>query len=160
MMATTLAGHPGTVYRASEGDKFSADTTLEVVTCATCAICYAIPESLQRAALAYRGDTANGWKLCCPLGHTWWYVGETELAREQRLRGIANDRAGRLASQLDQSKASLRGERAAKTRIKNERDRIRTRVAAGVCPCCNRTFKQLAAHMKAKHPEYAESIGS
>jgi hypothetical protein len=24
----------------------------------------------------------------------------------------------------------------------------------GVCPCCNRTFQQLARHMKAKHPGY------
>jgi hypothetical protein len=23
------------------------------------------------------------------------------------------------------------------------------------CPCCNRTFQQLARHMKAKHPEHA-----
>lgn len=27
------------------------------------------------------------------------------------------------------------------------------RAHAGVCPCCNRTFKQLAAHMKTKHPD-------
>jgi hypothetical protein len=30
-------------------------------------------------------------------------------------------------------------------------------VAAGVCPCCKRTVKQLAAHMKEKHPEFVNN---
>lgn len=30
------------------------------------------------------------------------------------------------------------------------------RVSAGTCPCCNRSFKQLAAHMKNKHPDYVD----
>jgi len=34
--------------------------------------------------------------------------------------------------------------------------KIKKRVKHGICPCCNRTFKQLAAHMKNKHPEYME----
>ena len=33
----------------------------------------------------------------------------------------------------------------------------KNRVAASVCPCCKKTFKQLAAHMKNKHPNYAEA---
>lgn len=36
-------------------------------------------------------------------------------------------------------------------RFKKSFKRMETRVAAGVCPHCNRTFKQLAAHMKCKH---------
>jgi len=48
----------------------------------------------------------------------------------------------------DHKEAQRRAEKAAKTRIKN-------RIGNGVCPCCNRTFKDLASHMKCKHPEYA-----
>jgi hypothetical protein len=32
--------------------------------------------------------------------------------------------------------------------------RIKKRVAAGVCPCCNRSFKDLARHMAGQHPDY------
>jgi hypothetical protein len=32
--------------------------------------------------------------------------------------------------------------------------RIRNRIAAGVCPCCTRTFKNVARHIKDKHPTY------
>lgn len=35
--------------------------------------------------------------------------------------------------------------------------KTKKRVSNGVCPCCNRTFKQLARHMENKHPEYKES---
>lgn len=35
--------------------------------------------------------------------------------------------------------------------------RTKKRGGHGVCPCCNRTFQQLARHMKSKHPDYAES---
>lgn len=104
-MARTIAGRPDTVYGASEGDKFNTDTTLAVVSCPTCGIAYAIPEKLNRSALKWPGDRPGGWKLCCPLGHTWWYVG------------------------------------------------------AGVCPCCNRTFKNLARHMAGQHPGFTEGDG-
>lgn len=31
---------------------------------------------------------------------------------------------------------------------------VKRRVAAGVCPCCTRTFQNLAAHMQNKHPGF------
>lgn len=37
-----------------------------------------------------------------------------------------------------------------------EAERLRRRTAAGVCPCCNRSFVQLARHMKTKHPDHVE----
>lgn len=159
-MARTIAAEPGTVYAASEGDKFNAETTLEVVQCPTCSITYAIPAKLVRSARKWRGDMANGWKLCCPLGHTWWYVGETEAERLERQLEWARDRAGRLASQLDQTAAQLRGTKAAKTRIKNDRDRLKQRATAGVCPHpeCHRHFSNLERHVATKHPELLEQL--
>lgn len=142
---------PDTVYAAREGQKFNTDTTLVVVECYSCKITYAIPKSLHDSAVAYPGDDARGWKLCCPLGHTWWYTGtnaETKLKREQ-------ERSARLRAELDQTEATLRGQRARATRFKNDRDRERKRVAAGVCPCCKRSFSNLARHMEGQHPGFA-----
>jgi DNA repair exonuclease SbcCD ATPase subunit len=67
------------------------------------------------------------------------------------------DRAARVQAQLDQANAAEKAQRAAKTRFRNERDKLRTRAAAGVCPCCGRTFKQLARHMQSKHPDWPEA---
>lgn len=32
--------------------------------------------------------------------------------------------------------------------------KARKRSAAGICPCCHRTFRQMALHMKSKHPAF------
>lgn len=39
-----------------------------------------------------------------------------------------------------------------KRRVKKELRDMKKRIANGVCPCCNRTFDDLAAHMSDKHP--------
>jgi hypothetical protein len=153
-MGTTLAQNPATVYAAKEGRKFAADTTLVVVECPTCGVTYAIPERFQRSAQRYHGDSANGWKICCPFGHTWWYVGETELALTKRLLESERDRRASLKARLDQTEASLRGTKAAGTRARNELRRTKERVKNGVCPCCNRTFVRLGQHMAKQHPDY------
>lgn len=153
-MATIARANPTTIYNASEGRKFAADTTLVVVSCCVCGVTYAIPKSFDDSALKYRGDQPNGWSICCPFGHTWHYVGQTD---EERLRAQLREsraRSGRLAADLDQTKASLRGTRANAARTRKELSRTKERVAAGVCPCCNRTFKQLARHMATRHPNY------
>lgn len=50
---------------------------------------------------------------------------------------------------IDRMERSAAAQRGVLTRLKN-------RVAAGVCPCCHRSFKQLSEHMKMKHPDYTE----
>lgn len=145
-MATTTHRYP-----AREGARFANATSLVVVTC-TCGMPFAIPEQLERSALEHRGP--KGWQITCPLGHSWHYTGENTEERLTRELKLARDSVARERARHDQTKASLTGTKAAATRARNERDRIKARVVAGVCPCCTRTFKQLARHMKAKHPDY------
>lgn len=140
-----------TAYPRSEGERFATDKTLTVVSCATCHVTYAIPTSFQRAAVAYPGD--RGWTIHCPFGHAWHYTGKSV---EQKLQE-ATERAGRLAAERDQAEAAVRAQKARGTRYKNDRDRERKRAAAGVCPCCNRTFQQLARHMASQHPEHGHT---
>ncbi len=35
----------------------------------------------------------------------------------------------------------------------------RERIVSGVCPCCNRTFQNLARHIAGQHPDFAEPAG-
>jgi len=43
-----------------------------------------------------------------------------------------------------------------KAAAKGQLTKTKRRVANGVCPCCNRTFADLSAHMHGQHPEYGE----
>jgi hypothetical protein len=153
-MGTVMSGlNPKIVYKASEGQKFAADQTLIVVNCATCGVTYAIPESFNRSALAYRGDTENGWKICCPFGHTWWYVGETEKKKLKRQLEAERDRRAATEARLDQTKASLRAQKGATTRAKKQA----SKAAHGVCPVpgCKRHFANVERHVHSKHPDWA-----
>jgi len=90
----------------------------------------------------------------CPNGHEQFYLQQTdaEMLRDQLTRGRAahdqtrasRDAAWKQTETLERSARAIRG----------HLTRVRKRVAAGVCPCCNRTFAQLAQHMKSKHPLY------
>lgn len=126
-----------------------AHTTTLVVTSCWCGINLAIPSSLERAA---RDNQTN---VYCPLGHTFVY-GKNEKERLEAQLEAERRRAGRLAAERDQARQETITQKGRATRFRNDRDRLKTRAAAGVCPCCNRTFQQLARHMAKQHPGFAD----
>ena len=70
------------------------------------------------------------------------------------------DRLRRERDRLKQDAARLEDERrAADARARQAEDRerrLKRRISAGTCPCCQRSVAQLARHMKTKHPEYGK----
>lgn len=123
--------------------------TLVAVECGNCHIPFGIPSNLHYWA---QKDGRSFW---CPNGHRIWYS-ETE---NQRLKREAEQlRQQRDAARLsrdaarDQAEAAERRRRAAKGQL----TKVQKRVANGVCPCCTRTFADLARHMSTKHPAYTE----
>lgn len=146
-----------TVRGASSGWVFDLGhvISMETVLCARCGLLYALPEALIKAARA-KGHGEITWR--CPNNScsamNWGYHGKSEADKERERRESAEaaakwerDRAARLSATLDQTKASLRSQKGATTKAKR-------RHAAGLCPCCNRTFQQLTRHMATKHPDY------
>jgi len=79
-----------------------------------------------------------------------------------RLRFGKSD-ADVLREQLDTQMAAtqranrrLQDERRSHAGTKGALTKAKRRIAAGVCPCCSRSFKQLRRHMQSQHPEYLE----
>lgn len=136
----------GTLNRAARGDTYAGYNNLTVLACPECGVLYAIPEAM-RAYAEHRGRFEHMWS--CPNGHELGY-GEDVADKLKR----ETERASRLRAQLDQTEASLRAQRGAATRARNQRDKDRKRIAAGVCPCCNRTFQNLGRHMSKQHPKF------
>lgn len=125
---------------------------LDVVTC-WCGMKHAIPTELRDYQLRQHAD-GQRYSIYCPLGHTYIPSGKSKSTQLEEQLERERRRAGRLAAERDQVTASLRAQRGATTRARNQRDRDRRRVAAGVCPCCNRTFQNLARHVAGQHPDY------
>lgn len=127
--------------------------TLTRIQCGTCGVEHAIPKVMHDAAY----EEGGYWH--CPNGHQRGYkTGEEkkradEMRRERDLWKQRTARKDDEIARLEFQKAELKREKAA---VKGQVTKLKNRSKAGVCPCCNRTFKQLAAHMKNKHPEYGE----
>lgn len=128
-------------------DTLNFTETLTIKTCPVCSIRYAAPESM------FVRIKERGGEWHCPNGHTLVF-NETEVQRltkalesEKRSSECKDNRIKSLNNSLANTENRLRATKAAKTRMKN-------RIAAGVCSCCNRTFQNLASHMKGQHPEF------
>lgn len=122
--------------------------TFKIVSCYTCGVRFGIGGDLYRRVVT----NAQGSVYCPACGNrTAWT--ESEAQREikqlkQKLEWEASN-AARQKSLREQAETSLVATKGVVTRLKK-------RVSNGVCPCCNRTFKQLSAHMANKHPEFKE----
>lgn len=121
--------------------------SLAVIDCGVCGVNFGISSTMHNR-LKRSGD----W-FWCPSGHrihyyeSGYYKAQKEVARLKD-RVILKDNAlqseRRSHAYTEKRRAAEKG---AKTRIKN-------RVAKGVCPCCNRTFQNLARHMEGQHPDF------
>lgn len=89
----------------------------------------------------------------CPNGHSQWFPGETASDKAQRLAGQLDMERTRRQQAEKSADYATRARKAVSTRLR----KVKQRVGHGVCPCCNRTFKQLQAHMETKHPGYGEA---
>jgi len=109
--------------------------------CGECGIQFSVPETWR----AEKQRTGASWY--CPNGHSRVY---RESDAEKARKALAEEKQRHATTLARLNEAEL-AERKAQTEMK----RMKRRAAAGVCPCCNRTFQQLARHMKTKHPNHA-----
>jgi len=118
-----------------------------LVNCYSCGVFYLIPDIIEKAALERRGP--NGRTVYCPNGHEWYYVGQTEA---EKLRQERDRLQQRLAQKDDEIAEKAREVSAAKGQI----TKLKKRASAGTCPCCNRTFQNMATHMRKQHPDFSK----
>lgn len=120
--------------------------------CCRCGVLFGLERGHQRRLLDNPGTS-----FFCPNGHSQHYVGESEAERERRARTRAE---GLLAQERAEHADTRRLRNAAERRLTAQRGattRLKNRVKHGVCPCCQRTFANVARHMATKHPTFGEA---
>ncbi|KJL49518.1 hypothetical protein RS84_00231 [Microbacterium hydrocarbonoxydans] len=115
--------------------------TLTIVECPACHMDFGVTPQFVEAR---RNDHKSFY---CPTGHSMNYgqKSEAEMLRE-RLR-FTEGALTHTRDQLQMTEYQRRAQKGQNTRLKN-------RIAAGVCPCCNRSFQDLRRHMAGQHPDY------
>ncbi len=133
------------------GETMLLPVELTVISCGGCGGHYAISERFRRK----KYEDSGFW--VCPYCRTEWGYprGETlvdslkkQLEQQKRSTQWAKDDADWQAKERKAVERRL-------TAAKGQQTKLKKRIAAGVCPCCHRTFKQLSAHMAQKHPDFA-----
>jgi len=126
-----------------------------MMTCGGCGVDHAMPEVLYDRHVAL-GKDGPGWTCPNKCSRIFRASEADELRRERdRLKQDAarlEDNAKRERELREAAERSASARKGVITRLKN-------RAAAGVCPCCNRSFQNLRNHMSAKHPGFvAEEV--
>jgi hypothetical protein len=112
--------------------------------CIKCGTPIVMPASLRAHKLKTQTD------FYCINGHPQRYIGETE---EAKLRRQLEFEKTRRASAEAQEATARKAEAIARGKLRAQTERVKN----GVCPCCKRTFQNLMAHMKTKHPDFGET---
>ena len=110
--------------------------TLTVTSC-WCGIALAVPDNLYRYT-----KQSSSRHIFCPLGHQFVF-GDTF---EKQLRETER--------RLKATKDLLVAEERSHVATRGHLTRARKRAAAGVCPCCHRTFQNVTRHVASKHPDF------
>lgn len=118
-------------------------TTIRMITveCCACGCIFGMPSDLDAK---FQEDAEK--YFYCPNGHRQHYSESTAIKLRREL-----ERKNNQLAQAQTTKIQLEVEL---TKVQRKLKRTETRVKNGVCPCCNRTFSDLANHMKSKHPEF------
>lgn len=95
----------------------------------------------------------------CAYGHPQVFAqGESDLEKMRRER----DRLLQRTVQLDEARVEAERRLATAQNMLNrqgkEMVKARKRAKAGTCPCCHRTFRQMALHMAKQHPEFKADL--
>lgn len=141
------------------GDTFTNYQEMVVETCCSCGMSFAMTAEFKRQKLDARG-TKDAW-FYCPAGHNQYYLGKTDaqklqeqLDEERRLRQRAEQTTAMWIDAEREASEEAKYHRHRAAAYKGHATRITKRAKAGVCPCCNRTFQQLARHMATQHPTF------
>jgi len=117
------------------------------VECCVCSITFSVPSGW------FKRRQEDGETFSCPNSHYQSFgISDLDLMRQER------DRLKQQVAQRDDEvrAANRRAETERRTAIayKGQATKLRKRAKGGVCACCNRTFENLARHMKSKHANY------
>ena len=136
-----------------EAIKYAEILTLETIICCSCGIPFAVPSNYKR----HLQQTQDGFY--CPNGHRQSYTKSTADILREKLEKEQSDRLRMEEALKDRLRDSQNEAEAWKrhweTQLKEKKKAQRDlkRLNNGVCSCCNRSFTNLAEHIKNEHPE-------
>jgi hypothetical protein len=128
-------------------------TKLWIETCYKCNTRFGMSDITYRSSQERKGEQ----EFFCPNGHGQVYIkDESDLTKVRRERDRLRQQVARLMDERREETDRADAEKRRASAQKGVATRLKNRVKAGLCPCCNQSFKNLAQHMESEHPNFAK----
>lgn len=133
-----------------------SEVTVRMVTeqCCVCGMPFCMTEDFKTR------HKRNGEDFYCPAGHPQHYT-ETEVQQLQRQIAARDKELEARTKALiaekalhDQTIAELRETELKRRAAKGQATKLKNRIIAGTCPCCELSFPNLHKHMEVEHPDF------
>jgi hypothetical protein len=158
-------GGPGSGRRAATYTPISAPRATPPIlpepklyrwTCGQCGVPQAMTEetnvTLRRSSATFY--CVHGHQRHYPQGKSETQKLQEQLDEERRKRQRSEQDAAYQRDRAREAEEQAKHERARANGYKGHATRITKRAKAGLCPCCNRSFINMARHMATKHPQF------
>jgi hypothetical protein len=119
--------------------------TLTEVVCCKCGIHFAMDTNFYQNCMDDDNKT-----FYCPNGHPQHFT-VNEIDKLKKENKALNDSLYFKDQELQKVKVE-------KANAKRRLTITQKRIANGICPCCNRSFQNVARHMTSKHPDFKEVV--
>jgi len=128
---------------------FTINQSMKATDCCMCGITFAMTKNY------YNDRLEDGNGFYCPAGHEQIFT-DSEVQKLEREIKWKDKQLERTQYLLNSAKGMLRYTENSLRSTRGAHTKTKKRIANGVCPCCKRSFRQLARHMHTQHPEFAE----
>lgn len=118
--------------------------------CINCGVAFAMPadfdEELRKSHKIFH----------CPNGHQQHYTGKSEAEKlKEQLEKERQEKEHQLKCR-ERAENMYRKSEIERKKVRTRLRNVKTKIAAGVCPCCDQSFPDLHQHMTAAHPEFKD----
>jgi len=123
-------------------------TNMVTIYCYKCGIAFCVTNDFDGKRLEDHGS------FYCPAGHVQIYTRKSDLDKmKEKLRRSELETA-QAEKELKATRKYVNHVEKSRSALKGQITKTKNRISKGVCPCCNRQFKNMQRHMESKHPDY------
>lgn len=125
--------------------------TLNSVTCChkDCAVVFGLNADHERNL-----RQTHAW-FYCPNGHHQHYPHKSDVEIQKERAEAAERDKSYLVNRVAEEHAATMAAQRRTLAYQGHLGKLKKRIANGVCPCCKRTFGNVARHIASQHPDYA-----
>ena len=127
-------------------------STYVTETCCNCGIAFAMPKDF------YDKRRNDHESFCCPKGHGQYYSGESDKEKLEKQLQASENKVEFFKSRANEHFESYLAEKRSKAAHKAHYTMLKKKVKKGQCPCCDKSFPDVAEHIQSVHPDYNKKM--